>query len=407
MKRTALVLTAVLLLSACGSGEPADDRVKLEFFQFKPEAIETFDRIIERFEAAHPGIDVTQNHSPVAESAIRARLVKNDIPDVIALNGNGVFGELASAGVFYDFAAMPGAAGVSPPIQRILDDLGVYRRGERNGLPFSSNASGVIYNKDLFRRHGVEVPTTWSQLVAAAETFRGAGVDPFYVTLADAWTTLPTFNALAANLSPPDFFTRREAGRTTFAEAYPPVAARLGELFGYGQRDRFSRTYDDGNQAFAKGEAAMYLQGSFALPAISGFEPDFDIGTFALPAGEDPSATRLVSGVDVALTMAREPEHPEESLAFVEHLMSPEVMAAYAEEQQAVPPTVDAVSDDPALAGLMPYFERGRLTGYADHHIPLTVPLEQFLQQYVIDGDQAGLLRRLDSEWDKVAARRS
>ncbi|MGI5268400.1 ABC transporter substrate-binding protein [Nonomuraea sp. CA-218870] len=406
MKPTALALSVVLLAGGCAT-QTGDGRVELEFFQFKPEAIETFDRIIEEFERGHPHIDVTQNHMPTAENAIRTRLVKNDIPDVIALNGNGVFGELASAGVFHDFSGEPAARGVSPPIQRILDDLGVHRESEVNGLPFASNASGVIYNKDLFRQHGVEPPRTWTELRAAAETFRAAGVDPFYLTLADAWTTLPTFNALAANLPPPDFFDRREAGRVTFAQAYPPVVSKLGELFRYGQRDRLSRGYDDGNQAFAQGKAAMYLQGSFALSAIKQFEPAFELGTFALPATDDPEATRLVSGVDVALTMGREPEHPEESMAFISYLMRPEVMEAYAEEQLAVPPTEGGASGDPALAGVMPYFERGELTGYADHRIPLTIQLEQYLQQYVIDGDQDAFLRTLDAEWDKVAARRS
>lgn len=406
MKRTALVVAAALLLSGCAA-EPSGSPVTLEFFQFKPEAIETFDRIIADFERAHPGIDVVQNHTPTAESAIRSRLVKNDVPDVIALNGNAVFGELASAGVFHDFAGTPAARVVSPAVQRILDDLGVHREGEVNGLPFASNASGVLYNKDLFRRHGVDPPRTWSELIAAAERFRAAGVTPFYLTPADAWTILPAFNALAANVPPPDFFTRREAGTTTFARAYPPVTAKLGQLFRYGQPDRFSRTYDDGNQAFARGEAAMYLQGSFAIPAISRFEPDFEIGVFALPATDDPEATRLVSGVDVALTMGREPEHPEESMAFLTYLMRPEVINAYAGEQRAIPPIRDARAVDPALAEVMPYVERGRLAGYADHHIPLTIPLEQYLQQYVIDGDQAGFLRTLDNEWDKVAARRS
>ncbi|MFB4276607.1 MULTISPECIES: ABC transporter substrate-binding protein [unclassified Nonomuraea] len=402
MKRTALFVAGVLLITACAA-QPADTRVTLEFFQFKPEAIETFDRIIRDFEAANPGIHVVQNHTPTAESAIRARLVKDDVPDVMALNGNGVFGELASAGVFYDFSGTPSR--VSPPIQRILDDLGVHRAGERNGMPFASNGNGVIYNKDLFERHGVRPPTTWPEVVAAARTFQAAGVTPFYGTLADAWTVLPAFNALAANAAPPDFFARRAAGRTSFAAAYPAVAAKLRELFGFTQPDRHSRTYEDGNLAFAQGKAAMYLQGSFALPAIATSGPRFEIGTFALPATGDPAATRLVSGVDVALTMPREPEHPRESLAFIEHLLRPEVMTAYAREQRAVPPIEDAASGDPALAGLMPYFEEGRLTGYADHHIPLAIPLEQLLQQFLIDGDQARLLRDLDREWDKVAAR--
>lgn len=128
---------------------------------------------------------------------------------------------------------------------------------------------------------------------------------------------------------------------------------------------------------------------------------------FALPATDDAQATRLVSGVDVALTLGREPEHPEEAMAFLAYLMRPEVMESYAREQLAIPPIEGGASQDPALDGVMPYFEEGRLIGYADHRIPLTIPLEQYLQQYVIDGNRDAFLRRLDVEWDKVAARRS
>jgi raffinose/stachyose/melibiose transport system substrate-binding protein len=408
MKPMAVYLAvAALLLSSCARAESGDSRITLEFFQSKPEAIDAFDKIIKDFEAEHPAVHVVQNHAPVSEAAIRARLVKNDVPDVMSLNGNGVFGELASAGVFYDFAAAPAARTVSPPIQRILNDLGVHRPGEVNGLPFASNAGGVIYNKELFEKHDVRPPTRWSELVAAAEKFQAAGVTPFYLTLKDAWTGLPAFNALAATLPPAGFFAERKAGRVSFASGFPEVMSKLAELSRYGQKDKFSRTYDDGNQAFAQGKSAMYLQGSFALPAIVKSGPKFDIGTFALPAAEDAGRTRLVSGVDVALTMGREPEHPKEAMAFIDYLMRPDVIEAYAKEQRAIPPLKGAVSDDPTLAGLTPFFTEGRLAGYADHHIPLSIRLDALLQQFLIDGDQGRFLRDLDDEWNKVAARRS
>lgn len=397
-----LALVACLLAPACGQG--SDRGVTLDFFQFKPEATAAFDTIIKSFEAEHPGIRVVQNHVPNAEAAIRTRLVKGDVPDVMTLNGASVFGELASAGVFRDFSKERVKDVVSPSIQRILNDLGTRAPGEVNGLPFASNAGGVIYNKDLFARHGVRPPSTWQELVAAAEKFKAAGVTPFYLTLKDAWTALPAFNALAASIPPQDFFAQRRAGKVTFAQAYQDVMAKLGQLFQYGQADRFSRGYDEGNRAFAEGKSAMYLQGSFAIPAIREIKPAFEIGTFALPAAEPP---KLVSGVDVAVTMAREPAHPKEAMAFVEYLMRPEVMRAYAKEQVAVPPLKEARSEDPALQELMPYFEKGSLIGYPDHHIPLTIQLAPLLQQYLIDGDQQGFLREIDSEWDKAMERRS
>ncbi|HEV7899790.1 MAG TPA: extracellular solute-binding protein [Planosporangium sp.] len=395
------------LLSGCGLFGTGNSggRTTLEFFQFKPEAVGTFNKIIADFEKAYPTIRVRQNHVPDADTAIRTRLVRDAVPDVMTLNANATFGELAKAGAFYDFSKEPVTQSVSPAILSIINDLGTRAAGEVNGLPFANNADGVIYNKDLFARYGVKEPTTWGELLAAARTFKDAGVTPFYVTLKDAWTSLPAFNALASNLPPRNFFDSRESGRTTFAAAYPEVAARLSQLFQFGQQDRFSRGYNDGNQAFAKGEAAMYLQGIWAIPPIRTFKPTFQIGTFALPV-DDPAATRLVSGVDVAVALGRKPRHPTEAMTFVNYLMRPDVVSAYAADQSAIPTLKGTVPSDPALVGLVPYFQQGRLVGFTDHHIPPAIPLAPINQQYLIDGDRSVYLKTLDSEWDKVARRR-
>ncbi|MGW0185997.1 ABC transporter substrate-binding protein [Streptomyces sp. NPDC003362] len=403
------VCLTVLLLGACGSpSQGRDEPVTLDFFQFKPEAVETFDKLIAGFEEEHPDIRVRQHHVPDPDTAIRARLVKDDVPDVITLNGASTFGELASAGVFHDFSREEVADEVIPGVERVLSDLGTAGEGELNGLPFASNASGVLYNKDLFAEHGVEVPGTWDEFIDAAKTFEKAGVTPFYGALKDAWTSLPPFNQLAAGADPSDdFWDARVQGRTSFGEAYPEVARKLTEIYRHTQKDTFSRDYNAANQAFARGEAAMYIQGSYALPPVKSFKPAFDIGLFPLPAGDDPAATRLVSGVDVALTMGRDPRHREESLAFIDYLMRPEVVSAYAEEQSAIPPLKGTAPSDPALGPLRPYLADGRITGFADHRIPRAVNLEAIVQQFLIDGRQDAFLRTLDNEYTKVIERRS
>lgn len=407
--RTRIVVVALLALVASGCGgdaRGADGPVVLEFFQFKSEAVATFDLIIEEFNAEHPGIRVQQNHVPDADTALRVRLVRDDVPDVMALNAGTTFGELASAGVFHDFSEDAVLDGVTPAIVDILADLGTPEPGQVNGVPFANNASGVIYNVDLFDEHGVEVPGTWSEMLAAIEAFEAAGVLPFYQTLGDAWTSLPAWNGLAGNLPPADFWEQLRAGETSFTQDHQLVADRLQELFDRGQGDRFSRTYDAGNQAFARGESAMYLQGIWALPAIRSFGPDFELGTFAMPA-DQADETLLVSGVDVALTMPIEPEHPGEARTFIEYLLRPEVVEQYAAEQSAIPVLEVSEPTDPALAGLVPYFSEGRLVGFPDHQVPATIPLAPILQQFLIDGDKTNLLATLDNEWDKVARRRS
>ncbi|WP_153397627.1 ABC transporter substrate-binding protein [Ornithinicoccus halotolerans] len=402
---------AALVLAAC-SGD--DGRVELEFFQFKPEAVQAFDDIIAAFEAEHPGIRVVQNHVPDADTAIRTLLVKDKTPDVITLNGSGNFGRLATSCVFADLSDMTSVIeSINPDVQQVLDDLGTCE-DQVNGLPFASNASGVIYNTEVFEEHGLDVPRTWPEFQQVVEALEGTDVIPLYGTYADPWTLLPTFNNLSGAMVEQGFWQQmRKAGEdvgpesaVSFSNDYAPVAERFVEVFSYTQSDARSRGYDDGNRAMAEGEAAMLAQGSFTLPAIRAVDEEAPLGMFVMPAGEQESDNVLVSGVDVAVAIGGDTDHPEEARRFVEFMFSPEVVSEYATAQSALSPLLDAPqNDDPALSGILPLYEEGRITGYADHQIPAAVNLEAHVQTLVLSGDTDAFLAALDNEWRKVAAR--
>lgn len=409
--RTAVVLALALGLSGCGAAD--DGRVKLDFFQFKPEAVAQFDKIVADFEAANPTIDVVINNVPDPDTAIRTLLVKDKTPDVLTLNGNGNFGDLAQACVFADLSKLPAAARVNPSVQTILNGLGTCHGSESNGLPFANNASGILYNPEIFAKYGVSVPTTWDGLIAAADTFKSQGVNPFFMTLKDAWTIQPSFVNLAGNLMPETFFDdvrssgwTASGGEFSFDKNGVEAATKLAKLFSYAQPGAEAAGYNDGNAAFGAGESAMYLQGSFAIPAIRAANPDAKIASFPYPTSNDPAKTTLVSGVDVTLAIGKDTKHPLEAQKFVDYLMSPAVLDYYAGAQSSLTPVLDAApSTDPALAGMQGLFAEGKVIGYFDHHVPPSIPLAPLLQQYILDGKQGEFLSRMDHEFEKVAAR--
>ncbi len=174
------------LLSACSGG--ASGRTVITFFQFKPEAQAYFQDLAQQFEEANPNVRVVVDNPADPETALRTRLVKNDVPDVMTLNANGTFGEFASAKIFRDFQDDPSLDDVNPAYLKVIGALGAGGKGEVNGVPFAANASGLLYNEDLFAKHDVAVPKTFDELIAAAKKFKDAGVTPFYGMLADAWT---------------------------------------------------------------------------------------------------------------------------------------------------------------------------------------------------------------------------
>ncbi|HET9759485.1 MAG TPA: extracellular solute-binding protein [Nocardioidaceae bacterium] len=398
-----LVLVASLL-AGCSGG---DGRTVITFFQFKPEAQQYFQDLARQFERANPGIRVVVDNPADPETALRTRLVKNDVPDVMTLNANGTFGEFASAKIFRDFSSDPVLDHVNPAYLKVIGALGSGGKGEVNGVPFAANASGLLYNEDLFAKYHVAVPRTFDELIAAAEKFKKAGITPFYGMLADAWTAQSPLAPLSSQLQPGDFFQQRFADRTTFAQGWRSTASELAQLYRYTQPDPLSKGYEDGTAAFAKGQSAMLLLGSYAVPQIRASKPKFTIGSMALPATNDPARTTLVSGVDVVITAARHGAHQREVSRFIDFLMQPKVMTAYCKAQVAIPTLQGLRNDDPALKGVQGYINAGKIVGFTDHQFIAAIPLAPLLQTFLLSGNESRFLSDLDSDWDKVAQRRT
>ena len=391
-------------VSACSGGS---DRTTITFFQFKPEAQAYFQDLASQFEKANPSIRVVVDNPADPETAMRTRLVKNDVPDVMTLNANGTFGEFATAKIFRDFRDDPVLAEVNPAYLDIIQSLGQGERDEVNGVPFAANASGLLYNEQLFAKYEVKPPTTFAELIAAAETFKKNDVTPFYGMLADSWTPQSPWAPLTSQTQGTEFFRDRFAGRTTFAEGWRTAADELAQLYRYTQPDPLSKGYEDGTAAFARGESAMLLLGSYAVPQVRASKPAFTVGSLALPATDDPSKTTLVSGVDVVITAGRNSAHPAEASKLIAFLMGKQVMTDYCKAQVAIPTLKGLANDDPALAGVQPYIDSGRIVGFTDHQFIPAIPLGPLLQEFVLNGNSAAFLRKLDGDWDKVAKRRT
>ena len=85
--------------------------------------------------------------------------------------------------------------------------------------------------------------------------------------------------------------------------------------------------------------------------------------------------------------------------------MKPENLKTYCDEQVAFPTLEGMKATDPALLGLVPYFEKNLLATYSDHNFPQAVTLNAYMQQFLIDGDARKFADTLDGQWDKVVDR--
>lgn len=405
---TACALAVGLGLAGCGSSTAGT--VTLDFFQFKSEAADTFKGIIQDFEKQNPTIKVNINNSANAQTDLRTRFVKNRVPDVITFNGDISFGMFAASGVFYDFTNEDIVNELNPGMVQIAKNLVQTTDPAKKrlyGLPFAGNASGYIYNKDLFKQVGLDPenpPTTWTEFTDMLNTFKDAGINPIQGTVADAWTTQAPLASLAGTLVPETKYTELKQGKTTFQELWKTTVEKEAELFTYSTADT-GVTYQQGTQSFAQGKAAVIPLGTYAIPQILLINKDINLGFAQMPASDDADEQILTAGDDVMLTIGANTKHKDEAMKLVEFMMQKEQLDAYADAQSAITPLKDTYFGNEALETVRPFFKENRLADFCDHYIPSSINIGGYLQTMVTSGNTDRFLSQMQTEWDKVQAR--
>lgn len=409
LKAAALGAIAGPALAACGSG---GDGTRLRFYQSKPEVLGVFDEIIEGFHRQQSEIRVKHD----ATGSLVASFVRDAPFDLVCVNYNlDESGTFVGRGVLSDLAGLPEAQRIDPDVQALVGQYASYNN-ETSVLPYSVTGAGVIYNKDLFAKHSVQVPTTWTQLIAACETFKARNVTPVYGTYQATWTiSQGLFDYIVGGtVDVADFFTRLRAQGTdvgpdsevSFQRTLKPAVDKMLQLGAYTNPDASSRDYPDGNVAVAQGKAAMYLQGPWAIGEITKANPEVNLGTFALPATDNPQDTKARVNIDLSLWIPRGAAEPDAARRFLSYLMTPAVMDTYNSENLAFSPVKDAqpVTDE-RIAGLEPYVREARFYQGAGTYIPGIIPLTNYLQELVFTGNGDRFLRTLDNDWRRLAVR--
>ncbi|MCR1162740.1 MULTISPECIES: extracellular solute-binding protein [unclassified Paenarthrobacter] len=399
------------LLSGC-TGEPGKETIRFTFS--KREAIGFMGKLVADYNASQDKTQVVMDTSGV--DVVSASFVRGNPPDIALANYNMESSRFVQRGVLSDLSGTNAASRIREDLQPLMDQYGKYP-GRTSALPYSVMASSVIYNKDIFAANNIEVPTTWSQLIAACEKLKAAGVTPFYATWKDDWTIAQGWfdYSVGGQVDTLDFFKKLADEGTgvgpdssvSFQKDFDQPVSRMLQLTkNYVNKDAASRAYGDGNLAFSQGKAAMYLQGPWAFSEVAKTAPDLKLGTFPLPMTENPEDLRVRVNVDLAAWIPEASKHKDAARDFLEYLYKPEVMDAYNKSQLGFTPTKDStVVPDPRIAGMAGYYEQGKVYQGPSVLVPKTIPIMNYTQALVFGAGPESTLRTLDADWARLAFR--
>lgn len=404
---TGLALTGCARSSGAGSGV-----TEITFFQSKPEVIGYFDGLIEQFHEAQSRVRVRHD----ATSNLAGSFVRESPPDIGLLNYNFEISRYVERGVLSDLGDLPEAARVKPDLLPLIDVTASYP-GRTSVLPYSLMAAAVLYNREIFAQQGLTPPTTWSEFTAVCEALVAAGITPLYSTYRDPWTIAQGHfdYAVGGMVDTTEFFTDLKAQGADVGPSSPvsfekqllePVE-RMVQLAAWANPDAPSRAYGDGNLAFARGEAAMYLQGPWAITEIAKSNPDLDVGAFPLPVTEDPADRKVRVNVDLALWIPEASPRKEAAREFLSFLMQPEIIDTYNADNLGFGVTTDAAAvTNPTLVELQEYYERADFYVGASQLVPQSIPLQNYTQSLITGAeDPRTVLRTLDADWARLAFR--
>ncbi|MFJ4206860.1 ABC transporter substrate-binding protein [Paenarthrobacter sp. NPDC089675] len=399
------------LLTGC-AGNSGKETIRFTFS--KREAIGFMTKLVADYNASQNHTEVVLDTSGV--DVVSASFVRGNPPDIALANYNMETSRFVQRGVLSDLSDTEAASRVREDLQPLMDQYGSYP-GRTSALPYSVMASSVIYNKEIFAANNIEVPRTWSELIAACDKLKAAGVTPFYATWKDDWTIAQGWfdYSVGGQLDTLGFFDKLASeGTAVGAESeasfqkdfHQPVEKMLTLAKNYVNKDAASRAYGDGNLAFSQGKAAMYLQGPWAFSEVAKTAPDLQLGTFPLPMTEDPADLRVRVNVDLAAWIPEASKHKDAAHEFLEYLYKPEVIEAYNASQLGFTPTKDASgAPDPRVEGMAGYYNNAQVYQGPSVLVPKTIPIMNYTQALVFGADATSTLRTLDADWARLAFR--
>jgi raffinose/stachyose/melibiose transport system substrate-binding protein len=220
-------------------------------------------------------------------------LNSDSAPDVMEYNkGNATAGLLSKQGLLTDMTSTVKSYGwdkvLSPSLQATAQyDKGIMGSGNWYGVPNYGEYVMVYYNKDMFAKNGVQVPTTLDQFENVLATFKQKGITPIANSGAE-YPAQQIFYELALSKADRGFVNDYQLYDHK-VDFHGPELTFGAETFadwvkkGYIGKDSVNMKAQDMGNAFEQGKNPIMISGSWWYGTFKSEIKNFDWSTFLFP----------------------------------------------------------------------------------------------------------------------------
>jgi raffinose/stachyose/melibiose transport system substrate-binding protein len=360
-------------IAACSSGggsggSSASSTVKIITW-VNPPAVQAINKIDAEFEKKYPNISVklqtAVNVNGPYETLLQQTVNSGDA-DIVTANTpllplpnkltrsnetpiqywvtNGAFAPLNGQSYLSDYTADAKAADTY--------------QGKTYGLVSGEYQEGVFYNKAIFAKYHLSVPTTYNQFLAVCNTLKSHGVQPLYTALGsvgpvylqfiyyEAMTDLWYPAAPGGNLA-----TGLMSGSIKWtAPQWIQAMNEEKNIAQYLEPNYTGINWESmqGDGDFGKGTAAMELDGSWDLASIHSAVPNLQVGYFPLPFSNTAADNQAYAQNDLTFYLLNSSQNKTAAEKWLAFFSSPSIYSQYVN-----------------ITGISPSQSSGTYTGFA------------------------------------------
>lgn len=218
--------------------------------------------------------------------------------------------------------------------------------GKMIGMPFNSSTAILYFNKEAFKKAGVQPPKTWEEFEKVAPKLKEAGYVPFSESHTP-WIFAEVFHS-RHNIELADKKNGFDGPATKINYNNPDMVMMFSKLkewkdkgwFGY-----YGSGWGDNQVPFEKGQVAMWLGSSGSFGGLKQ-KADFDFGTSYLPYWDKITKGkqyRTFIGGAALFAFSGKPEAENKcTTEFFSYMSKPETQAFWHKETGYVPITTAA-----------------------------------------------------------------
>ena len=267
---------------------------------------EKLNKIADDFNATQSDYKITPvykgNYTETLTAAIAAFRAREN-PAIVQVFEVGTATMMAAEGAIYPvYELMADAGEPFDPADYLASVTGYYTDTEGNmlSMPFNSSTPVLYYNKDIFKKAGLDPnspPTTWPALAETAKTIIDSGAATCgFTTGWQSWVQLENFSALH-NVS---FATKANGfgGFDTELAFNSPLHVTHIQSLADWKKDglfKYAGRRSDSAPLFYSSECAMYMNSSAAYAGVNANAKDFEFGVGMLPYWPKEEDAQLIA----------------------------------------------------------------------------------------------------------------